>query len=645
MVRQYAAGLPCGRTQLTALLVILLLAVSPTSAQPGIHTLRNDLKEMETRVHRDPDGVLQALEAATVTLEKADRETRLWYLLRRAQAHNALFMYQDFEEDIDQAKALLLAGAPVELALWIQSYAGIIEIRRGELNRGVEILASVAERALEKGPSRVYVFAVQELAYTRGLLERYQESLLDLHQAYSVAVELNQMDLVAMVNDAYGSVYGYLKDYPRAFSYYQKALSEFERLGYKDHIASVILGIASTHRYSEQWDEAEEYFNRYIEFTRYAPAGNQLYDGNYGLAMTMARRGDCERALPQIRRALGYEGPDDYDAELYKQRAICQLRHGEVAEGEASLELAANILDTMPELEGTSWTLELDYINSLLELTRGNEEQAYQMLEEYHNTAITVLEKSSSDRMNILRAELESNRQDLEIALLEQETELYELQLEFYVRENEYQRYIIIVSVLLVVVILSALLITWRNNSRIKELSYRDGLSGLYNRNFIFNFLEKVISRVNMETGGLSIILLDVDNFKSINDRFGHPVGDAVIKKISAIGEASLRSRDVMGRIGGEEFLCVLPRTTASQSMQVAERFLQAISEEKFLAADAAEFSVSISIGVADYDSSIESADELYCRADQALYRAKTDGKGRIANYQADSLVAAAALS
>ena len=552
-------------------------------------------------------------------------------------------MYDAFEEDIAQAQSLLLAGASSELALWIQSYAGIIEIRRGELERGVSILANVADRARRQAPGRVYVFAIQELAYTRGLLQRYDQSLEDLHDAYAVAAALNQPDLIALVNDSYGAVYSYLKDYPRAMEYYSKALAEFERLGYREKAAGVLLGMAINFRDSRQWDEAEAYFNRYLETTSDMPGSDHFYFGNYGLAMTLARRGDCQRALPQIGTALSFEGPEDYDAELYKQQAICLLRRGDVSGGASSLEKARKILATMPELEGTTWTMELDYIDSLLELERGHPREAYRKLDAYHQAAMQQMARSSSDSMNMLRAGLETSRQDLEIALLEQEAEINRLQLESYSRENEGQRAVIIGTAVASLLVLTGLFFQWRSTRRIRELSHRDGLSGLYNRNYTFDYLTKVLPRINVDSGGLSIFLLDVDNFKSINDRYGHPAGDRVIRKIAAIGEESLRNRDIMGRIGGEEFLCVLPRTTAAQSMQVAERLLHAISEETFVTDEGEAFSVSISIGVADYDGTVKDADDLYNRADKALYRAKTAGKGRIATFHAVPPVAAAA--
>jgi diguanylate cyclase (GGDEF)-like protein len=426
-----------------------------------------------------------------------------------------------------------------------------------------------------------------------------------------------------------------MADYPRSIEYHLLALSEFSRLGYKEQSASVIQGLASTYRYSGQWQLAEKFFQQYLEFTDYAPGDRQLFYGNYGLAMTYAEWADCQRAMPQIQIALGYQGPADYKAELYKQQARCEALGGNFDAAEAALQRAADILNAIPELAGTTWVLELEKIESDIEYQRGNTDRAFVLLNGYYDAYIRQTEKSSSDRMNMLRADLENDRKDLEISLLEQQAQVNQLQVEAQREENQTQRYVIGLSLAISAGILGGLLVQRRNNRRILALSHRDALSGLYNRRYTFEYMARVIPHISVEDGGLSVILLDIDNFKAINDSYGHPVGDAVIKRVAAIGAQSLRNRDIMGRIGGEEFLCVLPRATAEQSMQVAQRLLKAISDENFTAPNGAGFSTSISIGIANYEPSINSADQLYSRADEALYQSKAAGKGRITAYQA----------
>ncbi len=622
---------PSSVNHLKSLLALLCLIVTaPALAQLDAQTMRRDLVDMETRVHREPMQVLEELEAAASLFDDVDSETQLWYLLRRGQAHNALFMYEEFQQDIERARSARLSGAGPELVLWLNTYAGINEIRSGELRRGIEILADVVEQALNIDAQRLYVFAVQELAFTRGMLEQYNTSLQELQLAYQVALKLEQQDLIAMVNDAYAAVYGYMGDYPRSIEYSMKALESFQKLGYREHVASAIQGLASTFRYSGQWEQAERYFQEYLRSTAYAPGESRLYYGNYGLALTFAEQGDCERAVPAIGLALGYDGPEDYDAELLKELAKCEAAAGNIEAAQVAYEAAASILGAMPELEGTSWMLELDYVRSIIAFQSGKPEQAYKILDVYQRSYIEQMDQRSSNRMNMLRAGLESERKDLEISLLERQAEVNRLQVESHQSANQTQRYLIILVVALCLMVLAGLMFQWRSNRRILALSHRDGLSGLYNRAYTFAYLEDVIPRIAVESGGLSVILIDIDNFKAINDSYGHPVGDSVIREVSNMGASLLRNRDIMGRIGGEEFLCVLPRTTSEQCAQVAERLLAAIANHRFKTAEGEEFSVSISIGIADYDSALKNADQLYARADRALYQSKASGKGRI---------------
>jgi len=616
----------------------LLIAINcSTGALAALDTdnLRAELETMETRVHSEPLEVWQELAAVKPQMVETDRLTQLWYLLRRAQAHNALYMYTEFEQDVATARAMKDINAPAALRLWFDVYAGMIAVRAGRLQDGIDILEQTAQTALENEANRVYVFAVQELAFTLGLLEQYDESLQDLQLAYTMALELDEPDLIAIVNDSYGAVYAYIADYPRSIEYYLEALAEFERLGYKQQTAGVIQGLASTFRYAEQWEQAEKYFKRYLDVTSYAPGDRRLFYGVYGLAMTYAQQGDCKRAVPQIAIALAEPGPEDYKAELYKRQAVCLAQAGELQFAEAALQNATDILHAIPELEGTTWVLELDEIRSRIEYYRGNTGQAFKLLDNYYQTYLQQIEKGSSNRITMLRADLENDRKDLEIALLERQARVNQLEMDVHLQANRTQRYLIGLAVIVALGILAGLLVLQRANRRILALSHRDSLSGLYNRRYTFEYLEKVIPNISVDDGGLSIILLDVDNFKEINDSFGHPAGDAVIKQVASIGESSLRNRDIMGRIGGEEFLCVLPRTTAEQSMQVAQRLLRAIWAQDFQAADGTRFSISISIGIANYDSTIENANQLYSRADEALYQSKAAGKGRITAYGA----------
>jgi diguanylate cyclase (GGDEF)-like protein/PAS domain S-box-containing protein len=162
-----------------------------------------------------------------------------------------------------------------------------------------------------------------------------------------------------------------------------------------------------------------------------------------------------------------------------------------------------------------------------------------------------------------------------------------------------------------------------------EKLAITDSLTGLYNRRFFFAFAENEIERSKRYNKHLSIIMMDIDHFKGVNDRFGHLIGDQVLKKIADICLSILRKVDVMCRYGGEEFTVLLPETEVADAAHAAERMCTAISSLR-LKTEKGDVSVSMSIGVAELDSSRGSLEKLLAAADTALYTAKEAGRNRV---------------
>ena len=162
-----------------------------------------------------------------------------------------------------------------------------------------------------------------------------------------------------------------------------------------------------------------------------------------------------------------------------------------------------------------------------------------------------------------------------------------------------------------------------------EKLAITDSLTGLYNRRFFFAFAENEIERSRRYNKDLSIIMMDIDHFKKINDKFGHQIGDQVLKEIAEICLSILRKVDVMCRYGGEEFAVLLPETEVGDAAHAAERMCTAISSLR-LKTEKGDVSVSVSIGVAEMDKSRGSFEKLLAAADGALYSAKEAGRNRV---------------
>lgn len=164
-----------------------------------------------------------------------------------------------------------------------------------------------------------------------------------------------------------------------------------------------------------------------------------------------------------------------------------------------------------------------------------------------------------------------------------------------------------------------------RANEVLNQLSITDGLTKIHNHRFFQDHLTREIKRVNRLNEPLAIILIDVDDFKSLNDRFGHAAGDEILARLARIMEDSVRETDLLARYGGEEFVIVASNTDALGAYQLAEKIRINIGETSFTIGDAQRtMRITVSIGVAQYDGNRK---KFFLAADRALYNAKGEGK------------------
>ncbi len=167
-------------------------------------------------------------------------------------------------------------------------------------------------------------------------------------------------------------------------------------------------------------------------------------------------------------------------------------------------------------------------------------------------------------------------------------------------------------------------------NETLAKISTSDPTTGLRTRRYISEYLTVEILRARRYKSPLSVIMADLDHFKNVNDTFGHLAGDAVLEGTCALLISQLRATDAGGRFGGEEFLVVLNHCDQSGAASLAERWRGAVENEEFTSADGRSIPVTISLGVAQFDPSMETPEVLIEAADQALYRAKDSGRNRV---------------
>ncbi|NQY89140.1 MAG: sensor domain-containing diguanylate cyclase [Colwellia sp.] len=163
-----------------------------------------------------------------------------------------------------------------------------------------------------------------------------------------------------------------------------------------------------------------------------------------------------------------------------------------------------------------------------------------------------------------------------------------------------------------------------------KKQANTDSLTGLYNRRYFFKHAAKEFSRAKRNGLGLSVISIDIDYFKKINDKYGHPIGDKVLIKMSNDFFPNLRQEDILARVGGEEFAIILPDTLLEKAKAVAQRICHTKNTFVVDKENNETIEIQVSIGLVSMKASDLNFDDLFVRADNALYQAKKSGRNRV---------------
>lgn len=166
-------------------------------------------------------------------------------------------------------------------------------------------------------------------------------------------------------------------------------------------------------------------------------------------------------------------------------------------------------------------------------------------------------------------------------------------------------------------------------NDKLREMAIRDGLTGLYNHTFLLELFQVELDKAKRIDSNIAFIMIDIDYFKSINDTYGHMMGDVVIREISALLTDTVRTGDIIGRYGGEEFSIVLTEVTSEQVLDICDRIRKNV-EQHIFEVNGNSIKVTVSIGVCIKKSqSTASKNDIIKIADKALYEAKKSGRNK----------------
>jgi diguanylate cyclase (GGDEF)-like protein len=346
-------------------------------------------------------------------------------------------------------------------------------------------------------------------------------------------------------------------------------------------------------------------------------------DARYPLAYALGTRadirlvdGDAAAALADVDEVLRLlEQGDDPDPYLhgvtYEVRMRCLVGLGSVDEAIAAGRRGISVSDHAPPfVRGL-------LLRSLADVLRtaGDHEEAYSALAEGFVLERAVIEQQASHRLALQQASLEVAAARREASVLAaKNSELEELVGELNATKSELERRMSQLEEL---------------RDQLREQADRDWLTGLRNRRWLARELPAIIGPGKRGSDTVALALVDLDHFKSVNDRFGHDAGDRVLRAVADLLTKSVRDSDVVVRSGGEEFVVVMPATSRDEALGCCERLRRALRERPWPELDG-ELSLTLSAGIVCADEPAET-DDLLALADARLYEAKASGRDRIA--------------
>ena len=369
----------------------------------------------------------------------------------------------------------------------------------------------------------------------------------------------------------------------------QQALALARETGSRQSVGSALLALAESSNVGQQYAEALQHLEHAArEFQAVSDKSNigmlalQSAEAHAGLGQHELAAREFDIAEANVRHSNNMR----YLAELYEERSKNQEALGKPSAALADLKLKMKADAALARMAKTQITTLMSY-------------------------------------------QFDTERRELENRKLAADKALKEQQLAALERVRSWQRLAILLAGVLLVLMLWLAWRQWRQSRRLHRLALTDPLTGISNRRHIEHMLHMAVDEARRAHRALTVIMLDIDHFKRVNDRHGHPVGDQVLEQIVRACHGALRQFDRLGRMGGEEFLVVLPDTDLEGGLQVAERLRANVAAARPTVADV-ELQLSISLGVAQLRHADTGAASLVRRADAALYHAKDNGRNRV---------------
>ena len=459
--------------------------------------------------------------------------------------------------------------------------------------------------------------------YLRAMQGQYAAAMSDVRRSQQLYERINMPQYALTVMNTIATIYNRMGDHEQAARIYERARSQQHDAGLRRDEAVTLYNLGRARQKMGEWDAARTAYtgcqalSKELNYTR-----GEAY-ALLGLAVVDNATGDPDSALNKLRQATELElrTPDARQSaqiQLARGIALRQLKRGpEALSALEQSEAAFKQADSLEELGATDD--ELATVHAQL----GDWRNAYLYRGQAKAASEKLLHNQLDQRFATLKVEFDTATTAKENALLTSQNALDQKTLAQERRANTLQTIVIVLSLLLLALLTIMAFRQRRGAQRLHALAMTDELTGAPNRRAVLNRLESLLQQ--HDAPPCSILLIDIDHFKTINDRYGHPAGDETLRLLTAHLRGAVGEPGFLGRLGGEEFIAVLPGTNLHDACRIADLTRSQIPSID-LGRGVGERRITVSIGVT-ISNVADTVSAILRRADAALYAAKHAGR------------------
>ncbi|MCC7095996.1 MAG: diguanylate cyclase [Thermomonas sp.] len=571
-----------------------------------------------------------------------------------------------YEADLEAMRTLLPPGDAARNVRFRSVYC--TSNRWENLARGLAYSDDALKRAQAIGDFGSQARAQFCRANFISMIHGSPRGLVELDTLVKMLENSPERQLLAEILMARGSALSDLGEQARALLDFQRARAAYRAAGIEREVDALLLETAITYRRIGDWDQAERYFTRSTATMEAKQNWERVNTNLIQLGYLYEQSGAPQKSLESFQRALDVATQHQLTFAMGSSRmglAAAQIASGEFDAALTNLALARESFQANHDDRNNGMLALLAgqamagkgkptealahyraalgpivhdgnqrYLAMLYQARASSEEalghnaEALADFKRYSALQTQLQSKMRLEQSRLLEYEYEIRRRDFENRRLRTEAASRLQQVKALESVRRWQRLAILLGALLVMLLVWLAIRQWRKSRALRTLAMTDPLTGIATRRAIESLLDQKLLRAVQVEHPLCVLMLDLDHFKAINDRYGHPAGDRVLQHITGVWTHLLRVNDRIGRVGGEEFLILCPDIHLEQARPIAERLLEATRAQKLPFIDPA-LTIAVSIGIAEATLG-ESRESLVARADAALYRAKHNGRDRV---------------